>query len=229
MKRFGLFGACLVTALCILLLLASNQLSNYNYKQLPDFRRNIQAYDIVVPEANIINTTTAIPTISDIIKQQKNIIEQEMSNYQFPPGYQLQNYTLSTNGRPLRNIIVTTWRSGSTFVGDVINAVPGNYYHYEPLLDYEIIQIRGPPFAQEAVQNLKNLLMCDYTDMKHYLQYGKNHVYLFTHNNRLWNQCQQYCWNATFLTEYCKLFPFQSMKLVRLRLRLAEELLKDES
>lgn len=234
-KRFGLFGACLVTSLCVLLLLASHQLSNSNHRQLPDFRRNIQAYSDVAPElipVSSVNVSTTLPTVKDIISQQKTILEQELSNYKFPEGYRLQNYTLATNGKPLRNIIVTTWRSGSTFLGDVINAVPGNYYHYEPLLDYEIIQIRGPPYANEALTNLKKLLMCDYSNMEHYLEYGKSHIYLFTHNNRLWDQCQlyqQYCWNETFLNEFCKLFPFQSMKLVRLRLRLAEELLKDES
>ncbi|GLV41276.1 uncharacterized protein CBL_04800 [Carabus blaptoides fortunei] len=234
-KRFGLFGACLVTSLCVLLLLASHQLSNSNHRQVPDFRRNIQAYSDVVPElipVSSVNVSTTLPTVKEIISQQKAILEQELANYKFPQGYRLQNYTLATNGRPLRNIIVTTWRSGSTFLGDVINAVPGNYYHYEPLLDYEIIQIRGPPYASEALTNLKKLLMCDYSNMEHYLEYGKSHIYLFTHNNRLWDQCQlyqQYCWNETFLNEYCKLFPFQSMKLVRLRLRLAEELLKDDS
>lgn len=237
-KRFGLFGACIVTSLCALLLLVSNQLSGNGQRHAPDFRRNIQAYsDLVAAEqlnvpVNNLNATGTVSTIKDIINQQKLQIEQELANYQFPFGLNLQNFTLGTHGKPLRNIIVTTWRSGSTFLGDIINAVPGNYYHYEPLLDYEIIQIRGPPYAQEALQNLKKLLSCDYTDMEHYLEYGKNHIYLFTHNNRLWDQCQvyqqQYCWNAQFLSEFCKLFPFQSMKLVRLRLRLAEELLKDE-
>ncbi|KAK9710259.1 Sulfotransferase domain [Popillia japonica] len=145
---------------------------------------------------------------------------------------ELSNFTLATGGQPVRSVVITTWRSGSTFLGDVLNAVPGNFYHYEPLLNFGIVQIRGPPLAQLAINNLKNLLKCNYYDMQNYLSYGKTHIYLFTHNLRLWSECEQYpqfCWNATFLSEFCKLYPFQSMKVVRLRLNLAEELLKDES
>ena len=69
------------------------------------------------------------------------------------------------SGTPVRSLIITTWRSGSTFLGDVLNSHPGNYYHYEPLLDYEIVQIRGEPLATGAIKNLRNLLNCNYTDM----------------------------------------------------------------
>jgi len=68
-------------------------------------------------------------------------------------------------GTPVRSLIITTWRSGSTFLGDVLNSHPGNYYHYEPLLDYDIVQIRGEPLASGAMKNLRNLLHCNYTDM----------------------------------------------------------------
>lgn len=132
---------------------------------------------------------------------------------------------------PSRSVIITTWRSGSTFLGEILNALPGNFYHYEPLLPYGIIQIRGPPFQNEAVNLLRDLLKCNYRNLSTYIQYGTRHMYLFTHNTRLWNQCElypKYCWDATFLEESCKLYPFQSMKVVRLRLKLAEHLLKDK-
>ena len=69
------------------------------------------------------------------------------------------------NGTPVRSLIITTWQSGSTFLGDVLNSHPANYYHYEPLLDYEIIRIRREPLATGAIKNLRNLLNCNYTDM----------------------------------------------------------------
>lgn len=68
-------------------------------------------------------------------------------------------------GQPVRSVIITTWRSGSTFLGDVLNSHPGNYYHYEPLLDYDIIQIRGAPVASAAVQTLRDLLHCNYSSL----------------------------------------------------------------
>lgn len=129
-------------------------------------------------------------------------------------------------------VILSTWRSGSTFLGDIMNAMPGNYYHYEPLLYYDIVQIRGLPESTEAINSLRQLLKCNYTGMDDYLEYGQEHQYLFTHNTRLWRSCQLYpqiCWDPNFLNPFCRLFPFQSMKVVRLRAALSEPLLIDPS
>lgn len=128
------------------------------------------------------------------------------------------------------SVILSTWRSGSTFLGDIINSMPANYYHYEPLLNYEIVQIRGPPQSDQAIDTLRKLLKCNYTALTDYLEYGQSHNYLFTHNFRLWHSCQlhpQFCYDPQFLNSFCRLFPFQSMKVVRVRLALAESLLND--
>jgi len=64
----------------------------------------------------------------------------------------------------------------------------------------------------------------------HYLEYGKRHIFLFTHNRRLWLQCETHpnlCWRPEFLSSMCNLFPVQNMKVVRLRVKLAEKLLQD--
>ena len=37
-----------------------------------------------------------------------------------------------------------------------------------------------------------------------------------------------YCWNVQFASQYCQLFPFQTIKTVRLRLNLKESLVTDE-
>lgn len=128
------------------------------------------------------------------------------------------------------SVIISTWRSGSTFLGDIMNSMPGNYYHYEPLLYYDIVQIRGPPQSTEALSTLRQLLKCNYTGLEDYLEYGQGHTFLFTHNTRLWRNCQlypQFCFDPNFLNPFCRLFPFQSMKVVRLRAALTEPLLID--
>ncbi len=53
-------------------------------------------------------------------------------------GGELKDYTLVTGGQPVKALVVTTWRSGSTFLGDIMNAHPATYYHYEPLLHFDI-------------------------------------------------------------------------------------------
>lgn len=64
----------------------------------------------------------------------------------------------------------------------------------------------------------------------YYLEYGQEHTWLFTHNTQLWDRCVVHphlCWLPQFLSPFCSLFPFQSMKVVRLRLQLIQHLLAD--
>lgn len=111
-------------------------------------------------------------TIDDVLNYQRQQITEEMQYYEFTNGRfgvdakNLQELTLETGGNPMRSVIVSTWRSGSTFLGDVLNSLPGNYYHYEPLLTYDIMQIRGPPYDKPAIKTLKKLLSCNYRLMK---------------------------------------------------------------
>jgi len=53
----------------------------------------------------------------------------------------LDEFILEKGGEPIRNIVFTSWRSGSTFLGDLLNAHPGTFYHYEPLLPLGIVQV----------------------------------------------------------------------------------------
>lgn len=176
------------------------------------------------------------PQIEHALKIQRRLIKEEMEGYIYPHGrYNVSAGNLSDlvperGGTPVRSIILTTWRSGSTFLGDILDSHPGNYYHYEPLLQYEIVQIRGPPLWLEARDMIRSLVHCNYTSLTPYLQYGMEHNYLFTHNSRLWEMCLQYpevCFLPDFLNRFCRLFPFQSMKIVRVRLKLFQELLSD--
>ncbi|KAG6463693.1 hypothetical protein O3G_MSEX014021 [Manduca sexta] len=109
--------------------------------------------------------------------------------------------------------------------------MPGNFYHYEPLLKFGIIQIRGPPYADKAMSTIKNMLKCDYEGMEDYFEYGRTHLHQFSHNTRLWDHCKykkDLCVDSDFTAKLCKLFPFQSMKVVRFRLRLIKELIEDK-
>lgn len=217
--RFSIIAAC-----CLLFILFATQRDVETYPRTLKFTEPIQ------DQEDTFNFSVPTITIADIIKRHQDELYKNLSK--LLSNLKLENLTLATGGQPVRSVIITTWRSGSTFLGDVLNAVPGNFYHYEPLLNFGIVQIRDPPLAERAINNLKQLLKCNYYDLNNYLNYGKAHVYLFTHNYRLWNECERYpqfCWNATFLSDFCKLYPFQSMKVVRLRLKLAEELLKDQS
>ncbi|CAD1469162.1 unnamed protein product [Heterotrigona itama] len=231
-KRLSFYGLVGLASLCIFFLAFNQRYSSYLEHRLQPV---ISAYF----RGSIENVT--LTEIQEVVDQQRKAIEREMEDYKYPNGRygvnvsKLEDLVLEKGGRPMRSVILTSWRSGSTFFGDVINAHPANFYHYEPLLDFGIVQIRGPPLADEALRNLEALLKCDFSNLgrfsNRYLDYGKTHPWVFNHNTHLWKQCQihkKICWDPRFVSKFCKLFPFQSMKVVRLRLRAAEKLLEQE-
>ncbi|XP_034185620.1 carbohydrate sulfotransferase 4 isoform X2 [Osmia lignaria lignaria] len=243
-KRLSFYGLVGLASLCIFFLAFNQRYSSYLEHRLQPVISDVEIRPHIIRiqdpvtayfRGSIENIT--LSEIQEVVDQQRNAIENEMEDYKYPNGKygvnvsKLEDLVLEKGGRPMRSIILTSWRSGSTFLGDVVNAHPANFYHYEPLLDFGIVQIRGPPLADKALKNLESLLRCDYFNLDRYLDYGKTHSWVFNHNNRLWKQCQihkKICWDPRFVSKFCKLFPFQSMKIVRLRLRAAEKLLKQE-
>ncbi|XP_046610526.1 carbohydrate sulfotransferase 4-like [Neodiprion virginianus] len=185
-------------------------------------------------------TDDSLATLSEIqqvIDLQRRIIHDQMIDYQYPNGRynisanKLEDLVIERNGNPIRSVVVSTWRSGSTFFGNIFTASPGLFYHFEPLVDFGINKIRGPPLASQALKNLKALFSCDYSNLDRYLERVKNQPYIFRTNPPLWAQCQAHpsiCYNHRFLSEMCKLFPFQLMKILRPTLHIAQELLADE-
>ncbi|XP_011870858.1 PREDICTED: carbohydrate sulfotransferase 6-like isoform X2 [Vollenhovia emeryi] len=228
-KRLSFYGLVALASVCIFFLAFNQRYSSYLEHRLQPV---ISAY--ITGSAD--NAT--ITEIQEVVDQQRRAIKREMENYEYPNGKyginvsKLEDLVMEKGGRPMRNIILTSWRSGSTFLGDVVNAHPANFYHYEPLLDYGIVQIRESPLAEESLTRIISLLNCEYKELDRYLDYGKDyHPWVFNHNTHLWRQCQAHkriCWDQRFVSKFCRLFPFQSMKLVRLRLRIAENLLAEE-
>lgn len=168
------------------------------------------------------------------LDDQRQLIRDEIENYELPAGKLLEELTPETGGNPWRSMIVTTWRSGSTFMGDILNAVPGNFFHFEPLIPFDGIRFRGPQDNDDiAIDFIKNLLNCDFRKVNATLFDHYKVKYYIRLNTRLSDFCESKnmtneCRDPKFLETFCKLFPMQSMKTVRLGLRSAAKLLKDE-
>jgi len=175
--------------------------------------------------------------IDTAISSEREFLAKDLEGYKTPNGEDLKTFLMENGGHPVRAMVATTWRSGSTFLGDIMTAHPATYYHYEPLLHYDITQARYGARGDDAVRTLKDLMHCNYTSLDSYLKYGKSHQWLFNHNKRLWAHCtaggsnfrKSYCWKPEFLNKFCPLFPFQSIKTVRLRLNLTRSLVEDPS
>lgn len=129
---------------------------------------------------------------------------------------------------PLRILLVSTWRSGSTFLGQVLLQHPGVFQHYEPFSYLGVKQIRSGAEAFQSQQLLHRLLDCRYEGQDQYLNYSSfNPFDMIGHNKRIWDACNignniNMCSNSTFLTQACNMFPIQLVKTVRLRLNLTQ-------
>ncbi|XP_043227696.1 carbohydrate sulfotransferase 5-like isoform X2 [Amphibalanus amphitrite] len=178
--------------------------------------------------SSLLQPPSPTPSWQHVIDGQRDIIAQELADYQYKDTT-LEELLAASGGAPRRSLVVTTWRSGSTFLGDVLNSHPAMFYHYEPLMDFGIRRARDGELLDKAVNNLHNLMNCKYDTMGEYISYSRGHTYVFLHNSRLWRYCRggqwPACWRAQFLAAFCRLFPFQTAKTVRLPLAGAGALL----
>ena len=75
-------------------------------------------------------------------------------------------------------------------------------------------------------------VICNATFIGDYIRYARKNIDSFAHNKRLWKYCEggknTDCYKSEFLSRFCSMFPFQSMKTVRLRANLSRALLKDD-
>ena len=181
------------------------------------------------------------------------------------------------------------------------------YFHYEPLSNFGIAQIRSGKNASNALTQLKAVLQCQFGKLRKHIsislhctvdyirrtividfvhvicnkvhamnfffsdncfsfmhaysfgfsfqykvsredcrlmfiihlflladltRFGSLHMDLHLHNSRVWKHCSKgrnsLCFNADLLSKSCAIYPFQTIKTVRLRANLTEQLLADE-
>lgn len=240
LRRVNFYSICFAFGLSVLLILAGSRYTdNTYYRPSIESRRHVRNFLKV--EYGEETYTQHIPTvpydgspnIKKILEKTRSEIKYQLSKYKFSESgaHVLEDLVMESGGRPLQSLIISTWRSGTTFLGELLDAIPGTYYHYEPLLKYGIIQIRGPPESDQALSTIRAMLKCNYKGLDDYFKFGSTHLYQFNHNTRLWDHCKhkkELCSDAEFTSRFCKLFPFQAMKVVRLRLRLIQEILDDK-
>merc|ERR1712080_692838 len=131
----------------------------------------------------------------------------------------------------------TTWRSGSTFLGDLLNRNPGVFYYFEPLHYYSQMTKKEKAESQEPEDFLRSLYTCSFTSRNvgflHHVAVPANKFLLKNHNKRLWNSCanllprETMCLLPEYLNQICPLYPIRLIKTVRLRVAKVEPLLKD--
>jgi hypothetical protein len=183
------------------------------------------------------STTKRIEQLDEIFNLIRSEISSRLSNHNSLPcnnsfcGNQLEQFTPETNGTPIRAVVVSTWRSGSTFFGDMLRSLPEGIFHYEPLILFGKNQIREVPRGKRAINHLKMLFNCNFNFTKRYQLSALQYRSLIGQRSQLLSYCDEnykLCYTSHFIGSFCKFFPLQAMKLVRLRMKVAGELLRDE-
>ena len=128
-------------------------------------------------------------------------------------------------------LIMTTWRSGSTFLGNLLNHYPGTWYSFEPLLALGPRQLSAGQYIDESLKLVSDVLKCK--PETSFYQYASAKQVLFLHNLRFWNTCknllgyQAACFMPSLTEQTCPLFPIRLIKLVRMRLETVKKLFED--
>jgi carbohydrate 6-sulfotransferase 6 len=127
-----------------------------------------------------------------------------------------------------RILLVTTFRSGSTFLGDLLqHSNRLTYYHYEPL-HYLILNKRiDDNQLPEARKIIQNLFQCNFKPLSRFMNYMRDgkHYFMISKNKFLSDMCKitanmpVYCSNMRLLHESCRRSQVQIMKVVRLHLK----------
>ncbi|XP_030377085.1 carbohydrate sulfotransferase 5 [Scaptodrosophila lebanonensis] len=162
----------------------------------------------------------------DPVTMQRNQLNLQMQKFG-----NLSNYTLATEGTPVRSLFVTFKGSGAIEFLDNLSSQPGCYHHFAPLIGNKR-RIDKEEVALKALNELVALFNCDYSQSGRMLDVGSRariFRYFYGHQRSI---CMTYsrdiCWNRDTLTGVCKVYPFINMSVYNLGLKYLAMLLKRE-
>nr|XP_027217679.1 carbohydrate sulfotransferase 5-like [Penaeus vannamei] len=138
--------------------------------------------------------------------------------------------------RPSKVVVLWTgWRSGSTFIGQLLTrASNSTFYSYEPLHMHGVqVLDEDSATTRSALAFLKDLLLCRLRHWQRRVAYLGNLGKYRSQNTFLRERCvrhrQQWglCRNASFVSEVCQSANLHVAKVLRLSLRWVRPLLDD--
>lgn len=123
-----------------------------------------------------------------------------------------------------RILLITYFRSGSSFLGDLLQQNCRTFYSFEPLhLMTEGVRIPDSR-ADEAFSLLSRLFDCSFPEISYYVKWAlrPENRFLFKWNRLLWSRCRfrpVSCFNAAFIKDVCSKAHVRLIKTTRLHMR----------
>ncbi|GIY99450.1 hypothetical protein CEXT_799341 [Caerostris extrusa] len=127
---------------------------------------------------------------------------------------------------PLHVLLISYARTGSSFVGDLLQSFPDTFYHFEPL------HFLSNPVLNDSLQEARTLLdkvfRCNVSKIDGFLMWQKKHKgYMkFKRSLNYWKECSKKnaCFNGSYIDNYCRKHGTIVVKTIRLKLTDAAEL-----
>uniref|UniRef100_T1L1R3 Uncharacterized protein n=1 Tax=Tetranychus urticae TaxID=32264 RepID=T1L1R3_TETUR len=132
---------------------------------------------------------------------------------------------------PIRYILlVSHFRAGSSFVGDLLQQNWKTFYSFEPLHLFQINYKVDPDQDEEALSLLQNIYSCSFASEPGYVEWirKRENKFLLTWNRFLWSLCNIYrswCYDPNFIHQLCLRTKYRVIKVTRLSLKSAAKLL----
>lgn len=126
-------------------------------------------------------------------------------------------------------LIISYFRSGSSFLGDLLQQQLATFYTYEPFIYSSRSSRLNSEFMNEAVTTLKDIFNCRFDRNPKYLNMVKKNPYLLQWNKYLWRHCSMVsadiCLQPSFLRRVCQTSKNKLVKTNRFKFSFAEKLI----
>ncbi|KAL7640871.1 UNVERIFIED_CONTAM: hypothetical protein RMT77_008008 [Armadillidium vulgare] len=123
--------------------------------------------------------------------------------------------------KPLMVLIVTFWRSGSTWLGEMLSRTPNSFYLFEPvqMLSTNIhFDIGYNISSTEAVDVIRQMFLCSIK--KEFVNFSK--IWPLVYANKYCSD--KTCLNYKSISNHCLTADYRIIKTVRMRMEKVEEL-----
>ena len=126
-----------------------------------------------------------------------------------------------TKANTTYTLVITYFRSGSSFLGDLLQQNWRSFYTFEPLHYMTSGMKIDPTRETEAISLIKNIYGCKFEYLADYIRWVQvaDNRFLFRWNKFLWSLCnyrKSLCYDHHFLSELCSRATNHVIKSTRL-------------
>ncbi|KAI2810657.1 hypothetical protein BLOT_001820 [Blomia tropicalis] len=134
----------------------------------------------------------------------------------------LARFPIYTGANVSRVLLLAYFRSGSSFVGDLMQQNWKSFYSFEPLhLMTRYTRIDDTNLTK-ALNLITSIYDCDFASNSYYVKWIEKNQFLLKWNKFLWNVCRfrsQSCFDPKYMRQACRRSKYNIIKIVRMPMK----------